>query len=56
MPFFQEKALMRDNFIFNKIRPIGQIAGYDMPISPINTGDVAISNLWNAKFTFENAQ
>ena len=29
----------------NKFRPIGQFAGCDMAISPINTGDVAISNL-----------
>lgn len=29
----------------DKMRPIGQFAGYDMAISPINTGDVAISNL-----------
>ena len=28
-----------------KKRPIGQFAGCDMAISPINTGDVAISNL-----------
>lgn len=32
-------------WLSGKSRPIGQFAGYDMAISPINTGDVAISNL-----------
>ena len=31
--------------ITSYFRPIGQIAGCDMATSPINTGDVAISNL-----------
>jgi hypothetical protein len=29
----------------HKFRPIGQFAGYDMPTSPINTGEESISNL-----------
>jgi len=33
------------NLETSKNRPIGQIAGCDMATSPINTGDVAISNL-----------